>query len=130
MLGTDPLDKAFTGERSYLRIGNRNKIREHYTISRGTRPETVTEIGDENYVMTSGHIAHNCRIGSGMIIFPGRMVESDVILVASPGRRVISRNVTYEESDHHQLDIAGSAHQRQYPRLDEKEETEAAWNTW
>src|SRR5512135_783617 len=35
-LGTDPFDKAFTGERSYLRIGNENRIREHYTISRGT----------------------------------------------------------------------------------------------
>src|SRR5450432_687320 len=37
-LGTDPLDKAFTGERSYLRIGNGNTIREHYTISRGRKP--------------------------------------------------------------------------------------------
>ena len=39
VLGTDPLDKNFTGERSYLHIGNGNKIREHYTISRGTKPE-------------------------------------------------------------------------------------------
>src|SRR5262245_1086551 len=35
VLGTDPLDKGFSGERSYLRSGNRNTIREHYTISRG-----------------------------------------------------------------------------------------------
>src|SRR5437764_12246706 len=68
VLGTDPLDKGFTGERSYLRIGNGNKIREHYTISRGTAPESTTEIGDDNYIMTSGHIAHNCRIGSGTVI--------------------------------------------------------------
>jgi UDP-N-acetylglucosamine acyltransferase len=68
VLGTDPLDKAFTGERSWLRIGNGNKIREHYTISRGTKPESATEIGDENYVMTSGHIAHNCRIGNATVI--------------------------------------------------------------
>ena len=68
VLGTDPLDKLFTGERSYLRIGNGNKIREHYTISRGTKPETMTEIGDENYIMTSGHIAHNCRIGNRTVI--------------------------------------------------------------
>src|SRR5579883_3498614 len=68
VLGTDPLDKAFTGKRSYLKIGNRNKIREHYTISRGTEPESVTEIGDENYIMTSGHIAHNCKIGSRTVI--------------------------------------------------------------
>jgi UDP-N-acetylglucosamine acyltransferase len=68
VLGTDPLDKAFTGERSYLRIGHGNKIREHYTISRGTQPESVTEIGDGNYIMTSGHIAHNCRIGNETVI--------------------------------------------------------------
>ena len=68
VLGTDPLDKAFTGARSYLRIGNGNQIREHYTISRGTRPESVTEIGDDNYIMTSGHIAHDCRIGSRTVI--------------------------------------------------------------
>jgi UDP-N-acetylglucosamine acyltransferase len=67
-LGTDPLDKVFTGERSYLVIGDGNKIREHYTISRGTKPETVTRIGDNNYVMTSGHIAHNCRIGDNTVI--------------------------------------------------------------
>jgi len=68
VLGTDPLDKNFTGERSYLRIGHGNKIREHYTISRGTQPESVTIIGDENYIMTSGHIAHNCIIGSHTVI--------------------------------------------------------------
>ncbi len=68
ILGTDPLDKAFTGERSYLRIGNDNKIREHYTISRGTQPESVTEIGDGNYIMTSGHIAHNCKVGNRTVI--------------------------------------------------------------
>jgi len=68
VLGTDPLDKNFSGERSYLRIGNRNKIREHYTISRGTAPESVTQIGDSNYIMTSGHIAHNCAIGNHTVI--------------------------------------------------------------
>lgn len=68
VLGTDPLDKNFTGERSYLRIGNGNKIREHYTISRGTKPETVTSIGDGNYIMTSGHIAHNCEVGNNTVI--------------------------------------------------------------
>ena len=68
VLGTDPLDKNFTGERSYLHIGNGNKIREHYTISRGTPPESVTEIGDGNFIMTSGHIAHNCKIGNNTVI--------------------------------------------------------------
>lgn len=68
VLGTDPLDKNFTGARSYLKIGNGNKIREHYTISRGTAPESETTIGDGNYIMTSGHIAHNCKIGDNTVI--------------------------------------------------------------
>lgn len=68
VLGTDPLDKAFSGERSYLVIGNGNKIREHYTISRGTKPETETRIGNENYIMTSGHIAHNCILGDNIVV--------------------------------------------------------------
>ena len=68
VLGSDPLDKNFTGHRSYLRIGDGNVIREHYTISRGTEPESVTEIGNGNYIMTSGHIAHNCKIGNDAVI--------------------------------------------------------------
>ena len=68
VLGTDPLDKGFGGARSYLKIGNGNKIREHYTISRGTAPESETIIGDENYIMTSGHIAHNAKIGNRTVI--------------------------------------------------------------
>jgi UDP-N-acetylglucosamine acyltransferase len=78
VLGTDPLDKHFTGERSYLRIGSGNKIREHYTISRGTQPESVTTIGDGNYIMTSGHIAHNCTIGSNTVIASCALVAGHV----------------------------------------------------
>ncbi len=68
VLGTDPLDKNFGGERSYLVMGSRNRIREHFTISRGTQPESSTVVGDDNYVMTSGHIAHNARIGDHTVI--------------------------------------------------------------
>ena len=78
VLGTDPLDKNFKGERSYLRIGNGNIIREHYTISRGTQPESVTEIGDSNYIMTSGHIAHNSKIGNNCVIASCALVAGHV----------------------------------------------------
>jgi UDP-N-acetylglucosamine acyltransferase len=78
VLGTDPLDKNFTGQRSYLRIGDGNIIREHYTISRGTQPESVTTIGDGNYIMTSGHIAHNCVIGNNCVIASCALVAGHV----------------------------------------------------
>jgi UDP-N-acetylglucosamine acyltransferase len=80
VLGTDPLDKNFTGERSYLLIGHRNKIREHYTISRGTKPESSTVIGDENYIMTTGHIAHNSQIGNRCVIASSALVAGYVVL--------------------------------------------------
>ncbi len=78
VLGTDPFDKAFTGERSYLRIGSDNTIREHYTISRGTKPESVTEIGDSNFIMSSGHIAHNAKIGNNVVIASCALVAGHV----------------------------------------------------
>ncbi|GAB4359606.1 MAG: acyl-ACP--UDP-N-acetylglucosamine O-acyltransferase [Bryobacter sp.] len=68
VLGTDPLDKNFHGQRSYLRIGHRNKIREHFTISRATKPEGETVLGDDNFIMTSGHIAHDCRLGNQIVV--------------------------------------------------------------
>jgi UDP-N-acetylglucosamine acyltransferase len=78
VLGSDPLDKNFGGERSYLRIGNGNSIREHYTISRGTQPESATDIGDGNYIMTSGHIAHNSKIGDNCVIASCALVAGHV----------------------------------------------------
>ncbi len=77
-LGTDPLDKNFDGRRSYLRIGHKNKIREHYTISRGTQPESETRIGDENYIMTSGHIAHNAILGDNIVVASCALVAGHV----------------------------------------------------
>jgi UDP-N-acetylglucosamine acyltransferase len=78
VLGTDPLDKAFSGARSYLRIGNDNQIREHYTVSRGTKPESETVIGDGNYIMTAGHIAHNSIIGNNVVIASTTLVAGYV----------------------------------------------------
>ena len=78
VLGSEPLDRAFRGERSYLRIGRGNKIREHFTISRGTAPESETVIGDDNFIMTSGHIAHDCHIGNGTVIASCTLISGHV----------------------------------------------------
>ena len=79
--------------------------------------------GDEklsvaNRPVLGGCVGHNCRLGSGMIFFPARTVESDVVLIASPERRVIERDVRYEDSDHHRLPFA-QIHPRLYPRKGE-----------
>ena len=60
--------------------------------------------GELHYVqqpVIGGCVGHNCRIGSGHIIFPGRMIESDVVLFAKDKGNIIVRNINYEDSDHH-----------------------------
>ncbi len=67
-----------------------------------------------------GCVGHNCRIGSGLVVYPGRTIESDVVLFQSPNRQVIMNDILYEESDHHAL-YDSAAHPRQYPREHENE---------
>jgi carbonic anhydrase/acetyltransferase-like protein (isoleucine patch superfamily) len=82
------------------------------------------KLGYSNRPVLGGCVGHNCRLGSGMIIFPARTIESDVVLVASKERRVIDRDVHYEDSDHHRLEFK-SLHPRLYPRPGE--ESELTW---
>ncbi len=77
-----------------------------------------------NRPVLGGCVGHNCRIGSGMVIFPARTIESDTVLFASPERRVVDHDIYYEDSDHHSLPYA-HLHVRLYPRPDEK-----VWENW
>lgn len=68
-IGDSPQDLAFLNStRSFTRIGNRNVIREYVTIHRGTKEGTATVIGDDNYLMASTHVAHNCVVGNHVIL--------------------------------------------------------------
>jgi carbonic anhydrase/acetyltransferase-like protein (isoleucine patch superfamily) len=77
------------------------------------------ELRESNNPVLGGCVGHNCRIGSGMIIYPARTIESDVVLFASTERRVIDKNVSFEDSDHHKIRLA-YLHKRLYPRKGEK----------
>jgi carbonic anhydrase/acetyltransferase-like protein (isoleucine patch superfamily) len=76
-------------------------------------------LSDANRPVIGSAVGHNCRLGSGMIVYPARTIESDVVLVASKDRRVIDRDVHYEDSDHHKFRFAG-LHKRLYPPKDEE----------
>jgi len=69
-------------------------------------------------------VGHNCRIGSGMIVYPARTIESDVVLIASKDRHVIDRNVSFEDSDHHRYKNP-SLHQVRYRPKAEQPEVES-----
>jgi len=54
-----------------VRIGDRNVIREHTQIHRGTKPGSATTIGDDNFLMTMAHVGHNCVLGNRVILATG-----------------------------------------------------------
>jgi UDP-N-acetylglucosamine acyltransferase len=68
-IGGVPQDKKYAGEDTALEIGDRNTIREFCTINIGTIQDAgTTRIGDDNWIMNSVHIAHDCQVGSQTII--------------------------------------------------------------
>ncbi len=67
-IGCDPQDLKFSGEDSFLEIGNSNIFRENVTISKGTKDGgMLTCIKDNNLFMTGVHIAHDCKINNNNI---------------------------------------------------------------
>ncbi|MBN1203175.1 MAG: multidrug transporter [Anaerolineae bacterium] len=81
------------------------------------------DLADTGQPVLGGCVGHNVRIGSGIVLMPARVIESDVILFASPERRVIAKNIRYEESDHHKVRASiAKLHKRRYPRIAESEE--------
>jgi UDP-N-acetylglucosamine acyltransferase len=78
VIGHEPQDLSYGGEDTGVRIGDRNTFREHGEVHRGTKAGTFTEIGDDNYLMSRVHIAHNCRLGNHVIMATGAMLGGHV----------------------------------------------------
>jgi UDP-N-acetylglucosamine acyltransferase len=69
VVGTDPQDHKYEGERTLVRIGERCTLREFVTVNRGTGlGGGETSIGDDSYVMAHAHVAHDCRVGSRVVV--------------------------------------------------------------
>jgi UDP-N-acetylglucosamine acyltransferase len=68
-VGADPQDLKYKGERTSLLIGENVIIRESATVHRGTGGGGgATVIGDGCFIMATVHVAHDCRLGPGVII--------------------------------------------------------------
>lgn len=78
-VGAAPQDLKFHGEKSYLRIGDRNMVREFVTLHRGTESgggETI--IGNDNLFMAYSHVAHDCIVGNRVILANGATLAGHV----------------------------------------------------
>lgn len=87
VIGEIPQDLKFGGEETRLKIGRRNRIREHVTVNTGTEGGGgVTRIGDDCLLMAGAHVAHDVQIGNRVIMVNNAgaaghcVVEDDVII--------------------------------------------------
>jgi UDP-N-acetylglucosamine acyltransferase len=81
MVGGIPQDLKFHGEESWLEMGDNNQVREFATLHRGTEGGGgVTRIGGDNLFMAYTHIAHDCILGSRIIMSNSAMLAGHVVV--------------------------------------------------
>jgi UDP-N-acetylglucosamine acyltransferase len=78
-IGLPPQDLKYRGEPTRLEVGDGNIFREFITVHRGTAEGGgVTRIGSHNLLMAYVHIAHDCQIGSHIIMANGASLAGHV----------------------------------------------------
>ena len=78
-IGAAPQDLKYSGQQTYLKIGDRNRIREFTTLNRGTAEGGgVTRIGNDNLFMAYSHVAHDCIIHDRVILANGATLAGHV----------------------------------------------------
>jgi UDP-N-acetylglucosamine acyltransferase len=73
VLGSEPQDRAFSGERTRVEIGSHCQIHEHVTVHRSTK-EGKTSIGDRVMMMASSHVGHNATVENDVVMVNGAAV--------------------------------------------------------
>src|ERR1043165_1612559 len=67
-IGGKTQDLKFKGGNPGLRIGDRNVFREYVTVHAATNDGDFTTIGSDNNFLASTHIAHDCVVGSNIVM--------------------------------------------------------------
>lgn len=71
IIGAAPQDLKYNNEKTSVNIGNNNVIREYASIHRSTHENAPTVLGDNNFLMTMSHVAHDCVVGNNIIFVNG-----------------------------------------------------------
>lgn len=79
VLGADPQVIGFDqGIKSSLVIGNGNIFREYVTLHHGSKEESSTIIGDDNFLMVGVHVGHDSSVGNNVIIANNCLIAGHV----------------------------------------------------
>ena len=79
-LGLAPQDLKYQGCDTGVRIGDGNTFREYVTVNRATEEGQMTQVGDGNLLMAYCHVAHNCTLGSGIVMSTSVQVAGHVTI--------------------------------------------------
>jgi UDP-N-acetylglucosamine acyltransferase len=78
-VGTDPQDVSFAGEKTWLRMGDHNVVREYATINRGTsKGGCGTIVGSYVWVLAYSHVGHDCVIQDHAMLVNGATIAGHV----------------------------------------------------
>jgi len=68
VIGGEPQDHGYRGEKSYVKIGDGNIFREYVTVNRATGEGYVTSVGNDCLLMEGVHVGHNVDIKNKVTI--------------------------------------------------------------
>lgn len=77
IIGADPQDFRWKGEKTFCFIGDNNVIREHVIINRGIDPERGTRIANDSFIMADTHIGHDSSISDHCVLGNGVTIAGD-----------------------------------------------------
>ncbi|NWK56858.1 acyl-ACP--UDP-N-acetylglucosamine O-acyltransferase [Verrucomicrobiaceae bacterium N1E253] len=79
IIGDLPQDTSFDPETdSNVIIGDNNTIREYVTINRSTANGGSTVVGNDNFIMTGAHLAHDVTLGNHNILANNVLVAGHI----------------------------------------------------
>lgn len=97
IIAATPQDFRWKGARSYVTIGDNNKIREQVIINRGIYEGSETKIGNNSFIMAQTHIGHDSEIGDYVVLGNSTKIAGDVKI---GNRTILSSHALVHEKCH------------------------------
>lgn len=101
VLGAEPQDFRYTGEKTHLIIGDNNIFRENVVINRSIHASGETVIGDDNFLMEGAHISHDTQVGDHNVFGYGTKIAGDCVI----GNGVVFASSVIESAGTHVGDL-------------------------
>ena len=79
-IGAKTQDLKYRGGNPGVRIGDRNVFREYVSVHAATYDGDFTTIGDDNTILAYSHVAHDCQLGSHIVMSNSISLAGHVIV--------------------------------------------------